>query len=104
MLETRDGRGVRADYRCISAANAERYVYEQQLADTPFDRILRSATIEIRLKPDDGETVVTLASTQRLRGLSRFGSLMMRRATGRTLAAALEGLDRAVGGAAEATD
>jgi hypothetical protein len=100
VLETRDGRGVRADYRCTSAAAGERYIYEQQLDDSPFEAILKSATTEIRLQPTDGVTEVTLASEQRLRGLSRFGGLMMRRATGRTLSAALEGLDRAVGGAA----
>jgi uncharacterized protein YndB with AHSA1/START domain len=101
VLETRDGRGVRADYRCTSAAASERYLYEQQLADTPFERILKSATTEIRLKTANGDTEVMLASDQRLRGLSRFGGLMMRRATGRTLSAALEGLDRAVAGADE---
>jgi uncharacterized protein YndB with AHSA1/START domain len=98
VLETRDGRGVRADYRCTSAAASERYIYEQQLADTPFERILKSASTEIRLRPADGDTEVMLASEQRLRGLSRFGGLMMRRATGRTLSAALEGLDHAVAG------
>ena len=98
VLETRDGRGVRADYQCTSAAADERYIYEQQLTDTPFEGILKSATTEIRLAPANGDTEVTLASDQRLRGLSRFGGLMMRRATGRTLAAALDGLDRAVGG------
>lgn len=97
VLETRDGRGVRADYRCISAASGERYVFEQQVDGTPFERILRSSRTEIRLRPSDGETEVTLASEQRLRGLSRFGSPMMRRAVGRTLAEALSGLDQAVG-------
>ena len=100
VLETRDGRGVRADYRCTSAASGERYIYEQQLEGTPFEGVLRSSTTEVRLKPRDGETEVTLASEQRLRGLSRFGSPMLRRATGRTLAEALAGLDRAVAGAA----
>lgn len=98
VLETRDGRGVRADYRCISAASGERYVFEQQLDETPFEGILRSARTEIRLESEDGITEVTLASVQRLRGLSRFGSPMMRRATGRTLAEALAGLERAVAG------
>ena len=41
-------------------------------------------------------TQVTLESRQRLRGLSRLGGFMMRRATGRTLAEALKGLERAV--------
>ncbi len=103
VLETRDGRGVRADYRCVSAASGERYVFEQQLEGTPFEGILRSARTEIRLKQGEGQTEVTLRSEQRLKGMSRFGSPMLRRATARTLSEALAGLDRAVSGdAAEA--
>ena len=98
VLETRDGRGVRADYRCVSAADAERYVYEQLLEGTPFAGILRSARTEIRMRPRNGGTEVTLTSEQRLKGLSRFGGFMMRRATGRTLAEALKGLEQATGG------
>src|SRR5688572_32130909 len=40
----------------------------------------------------------TLFRSQRLKGLSRLGGLMMRRATGRTLSEALTGLERAAGG------
>jgi uncharacterized protein YndB with AHSA1/START domain len=98
VLETRDGRGIRADYRCVSAARNERYVFEQLLEGTPFAGILKSARMEIRLAPENSGTRVTVASEQRLRGLSRLGSPMMRRATGRTLAEALRGLERAIGG------
>jgi uncharacterized protein YndB with AHSA1/START domain len=100
VLETRDGRGVRADYRCVSAANGERYVFEQLIEGTPFQKILRSSRTEIRLAPEDGGTEVTMRSEQRMRGLSRFGGFMMRRATGRTLSEALAGLERASGGGA----
>ncbi len=96
VLETKDGRGVRADYRCLSAATGERYAFEQLLEGTPFAGILRSAHTEVHLEPEGGGTKVTLVSEQKLKGLSRMGGLMMRRATGRTLAAALEGLDAAV--------
>ena len=98
VFETKDGRGVRADYRCVSAADSERYVYEQLLEGTPFEGILNSARTEIRLKPKDDSTEVTLAAEQRLRGLSRLGSPMMRRATGRTLAEALRGLEQVLAG------
>ena len=98
VLETRDGRGVRADYRCVSAAEGERYVFEQLLAGTPFDRILREARTEIRMQPERDGTRVTMTAEQRLRGLSRLGGLMMRRAMGRTLSEALNGLERATGG------
>ena len=101
VLETRDGRGVRADYRCISAANEQRYVFEQLIEGTPFQKILRSARTEIELREAEGGTAVTLASEQKLRGLSRLGGFMMRRATGRKLSEALAGLEHATGGEGE---
>ena len=99
VLETKDGRGIRADYRSVDAVSGERLAYEQTVEGTPFERFLRSARTEIRLEPEDGETKVTLAIEQRLRGLSRLGSPMMRRAIGRILSEALTGLERAATGA-----
>ena len=96
VLETRDGRGIRADYRCTAAATGERYAFEQLLENTPFERILRKEETEIRLTPQGEETEVTMTIERRLRGLSRFGSPMMRRAVGRTVAEALSGLERAL--------
>jgi uncharacterized protein YndB with AHSA1/START domain len=104
VLETRDRRAVRADYRCTSAADRERYSYEQELGGTPFERILRSSRIEILLEPKGTGTRVTLVNDQRLRGMSRFGSPMMRRATGRILSEALGGLERAVAGGARGAE
>jgi uncharacterized protein YndB with AHSA1/START domain len=98
VLETSEGRGVRADYRCLSSAQGERYVWEQQLGDTPFERILRSSVLEIGLAPADSQTDVRLTSRQTLRGMSRLGSPMMRRATARTLDEALSGIERALVG------
>lgn len=97
VLETKDGRGVRADYRCVSAASDERYVFEQLIEGSPFERILKSSRTEIHLSSDSGGTSVTMRSEQRLRGLSRMGGFMMRRATGRKLSEALAGLDEATG-------
>jgi uncharacterized protein YndB with AHSA1/START domain len=96
VLETAEGRGVRADYRCLSAADEKHYVWEQQLENSPFERVLRSSVTEIALEPADGLTEVRLTSRQTLRGLSRLGSPMMRRATGRTLDEALNGIERAL--------
>jgi uncharacterized protein YndB with AHSA1/START domain len=97
VLGTDRGRGVRADYRCTSAAPGERYLWEQELEGTPFERILRYSRLEIRLKDRDGGTSVRLASSERLRGLSRLGSPMMRLATRKRLDEALDGIERAVG-------
>lgn len=97
MLETNDGRGIRADYRSVAAVPSEKFAYEQTVEGTPFERFLRAARTEIRIEAQNGDAKVTLVSDQRLRGLSRLGSPMMRRAVGRTLAEALSGLERAAG-------
>jgi uncharacterized protein YndB with AHSA1/START domain len=97
VLETSEGRGVRADYRCLSSAENERYVWEQQLEETPFAKHLRSSAIEVGLRPHGSGTEVTLASVQTLRGMSRIGSPMMRQAQGKILDQALDGIERALG-------
>jgi uncharacterized protein YndB with AHSA1/START domain len=98
VLETAEGRGVRADFRCISSAEGERFVWEQQLADTPFERHLRSSVVEIGLRAAGGGTEVSLSSEQKLRGMSRLGSPMMRGGQGKILDEALDGIEAALGG------
>jgi uncharacterized protein YndB with AHSA1/START domain len=100
VLGTERGRGVRADYRCTSAATGERYVWEQEIEGTPFARILRFSRLDIELTDGrDRGTRVRLSSAERLRGLSRLGSPMMRMAIRRRLDEALDGIERAVGAA-----
>jgi uncharacterized protein YndB with AHSA1/START domain len=96
VLETAEGRGVRADYRCVSSAENERYVWEQQLADSPFERHLRRSTVEIGLRADGKGTEVSLTSEQRLRGMSRLGAPLMRGGQGKILDLALDGLATAL--------
>ena len=96
VLETAEGRGVRADYRCIGSTAGERYAWEQQLEGTPFAKHLRSSKVEIRLRADEAGTAVALSSEQVLRGLSRLGSPMMRGGQRRILDEALNGLERAL--------
>ena len=96
VLETSEGRGVRADYRCLSSAENERYVWEQQLEGTPFARHLRSSQIEIALRAAGGGTKVGLSSVQVLKGMSRLGSPLMRRGQGEILEEALDGIERAL--------
>lgn len=93
VLGTRGGRGVRADFRCIDSSDGERYVFEQTVEGTPFERFVRRVRTEIELEPANGDTKVTMALDRQLKGLSRLGSPMMRRAIGRTLNDALDGLE-----------
>jgi uncharacterized protein YndB with AHSA1/START domain len=97
VLQTAEGRGVRADFRCLSSAENERYVWEQELEGTPFEKHLRSSRIEIGLRDRGEETAVSLSSVQSLKGLSRLGSPMMRHGQGGILDEALDGIDRALG-------
>jgi uncharacterized protein YndB with AHSA1/START domain len=92
VLETAEGRGVRADYRCLSSAEGERYVWEQEIEGTPFEKHLRAWRVEIGLREGDGGTEVSLSSVQTLKGLSRLGSPMMRKAQGSQLDEALDGI------------
>jgi uncharacterized protein YndB with AHSA1/START domain len=98
VLQTAEGRGVRADFRCLSSAEGERYVWEQELDGTPFARHLRASTVAVALRGEGQETEVRLTSAQTLRGMSRLGSPMMRGGQGKILDQALDGLERALGG------
>src|SRR3954468_17410023 len=96
VLQTAEGRGVRADFRCVSSAEPERYVWEQELEGTPFERHLKSLRVEIGLRKRDGGTKVSLTEEQTLKGMSKFGSPLMRRARSAILDEALDGLERAL--------
>jgi carbon monoxide dehydrogenase subunit G len=100
VLMTRKGRSVRADFRVLvsdppgtGGTPAGRRVWEQETEGTPFARVLGEAITEVVLEPADGATRVTISLTQRLRGYSRTGGFLLRRATRKRLAEALEALE-----------
>lgn len=96
VLQTAEGRGVRADFRCVSSAERERYVWEQELEGTPFERHLKSLRVEIGLREDGSGTKLSLTEEQSLKGMSKLGSPLMRRARGDVLDEALDGIERAL--------
>ena len=96
VLETQHGRGVRADYRCVSAAEPERYVWEQQLEGSPFAKHLKDSRVEIELHGDAAETRVVMTSTQTMRGMSRLGGWLMRKGQRDILDSALDGIEEAL--------
>jgi uncharacterized protein YndB with AHSA1/START domain len=97
VLQTGEGRGVRADFRCVSSSEGERYVWEQDLAGTPFERHLKALRVEVGLRERDGGTEVSLTEEQSLKGMSKLGSPLMRRARRDVLDEALEGIEEALG-------
>jgi uncharacterized protein YndB with AHSA1/START domain len=96
VLQTAEGRGVRADFRCVSAAEGERYVWEQELEGTPFERHLSALRVEVELHEREGGTEISLTEEQTLKGMSKLGSPLMRRARGDILNEALDGIEGAL--------
>lgn len=93
---TRRGRPIRADYRLGTSEPRRRRVWTQDLEGSPFERVMRESTTEVRLEPEGPEaTMVTIELRQRMKGFSRLGGFMVRRATRRLLDEALEGLSAA---------
>ncbi len=96
VLQTAEGRGVRADFRALSSAREERYVWEQELEGTPFAKLLKRSEVEILLRGEGDATAVEISSTQTMRGLSRLGGPMLKRAQGAILEEALDGVEEAL--------
>lgn len=92
VLTSDRGRPVRADYTRTVAEPPGRLEWRQELAETPFERILSESRLVIALEDDDGATAVAMTARERLRGLSRLGGVMVRRATAKRLDEALERL------------
>jgi len=98
VLRTPRGATVRADFTRVEIEPPRRIVWQQELEESPFERIFSSAVTELELKgASGGGTLVALSFDERLRGLNRLGGFMVRRASRRRLDDALDGLERAVG-------
>jgi uncharacterized protein YndB with AHSA1/START domain len=96
VLEAKSGKDVRADYRCLYSRDGTAYAWEQEIENSPFAKVLKSSVTRFDLSPADGGTRVTVEQDQRLRGMSRLGGFMLRRATGEQLEEALDGLQNAL--------
>jgi uncharacterized protein YndB with AHSA1/START domain len=91
---TRRGRPVRLDFRVVASEPPWRCAWEQQIAGTPFERVLSESVIEVALEPVGGGTRVAIAQRQQLRGYSRTGRFLLTRATRHKLDEALDALAR----------
>lgn len=101
VFTTKKGRPVRVDYHLLESEPPGpggdppgRRLWEQEIDGTPFERVLSESVTELVLLPAEGGTEVTLAQRQRLRGYSRTGGFLLRRATRAKLREALDGLER----------
>jgi hypothetical protein len=97
VFGTDKGKSVRADERLIGSEAPGHRSWTQDLEESPFERMFREVTTEVVLEPEGGGTRVTLALHQRLRGINRLGGFLVRRASGRILDEALDGVERSCG-------
>jgi uncharacterized protein YndB with AHSA1/START domain len=105
VYTTKRGRAVRIDFRLLDseppeepAAGPARRSWEQEILGTPFERVLSEAVTDVQLRANPASgTEVTIEQNQRLRGYSRTGGWMLRRATNSRLDEALDGLERIFG-------
>jgi Polyketide cyclase / dehydrase and lipid transport len=103
VFQTKRGRPVRMDFRLLANEPPWRRAWAQEIEGTPFERVLNESIIEVALEPEGtggagrAGTVVTIAQRQKLRGYSKTGGFLLRRATNRKLQEALDGLVRALG-------
>lgn len=91
------GGELRLGFRLRQSDAPSYRLWEQELAGTPFERVLSESMTELALEPVDGGTLVTIATRQKLRGYSRTGARLIRRATAKQLGEALDGLQRLFG-------
>lgn len=105
VYTTKKGRAVRIDFRLLESeppgsepSLPGRRSWEQEIPGTPFARVLNEAVTEVVLEPEGADqppvTRVTIAQHQNLRGYSRTGGWLLRRATKARLTEALDGLER----------
>jgi Polyketide cyclase / dehydrase and lipid transport len=100
VFTTKKGRPVRVDYHLLQSDPPGPggdppgvRAWEQEIAGTPFERVLAESITEIVLVPADAGTEVTISQRQKLRGYSRTGGFLLRRATKEKLTEALDGLE-----------
>ena len=99
VFMTKKGRAVRADHFVLAAQPPGpggdppgQFSWEQEIEGTPFERVLSESVTEVTVEGADGGPKVTITQTQKLRGYSRTGGFLLRRATRKKLDEALEGL------------
>lgn len=120
VLRSANGKLVRADFEVREIdEQAMRIVWAQQIAGTPFERVLASAETVVQVSARPGmnaraATEVTLTLAQTLRGLlprpqspdggrvpawslARLGSPLVSRAAAKTVREALDGLQQLSG-------
>jgi uncharacterized protein YndB with AHSA1/START domain len=93
VMRSARGHVVRADYRLVGSDDGRSREWAQQLAGSPFERLLSEHRTAVALAPTGDGTDVELTIVSRGHGTARLGGFMMRRAQRRQLDEALDALE-----------
>ncbi len=96
QLVVRSSRGVpvRMDWRVAGSRRERLQRWEQDLAGTPFARVLKASAVEIRLEPADEGCRITVAVERELENRGLIAGWFGRRASRRHAGDALARLSR----------
>ena len=94
VFKTKKGRPVRVDFHVLASEAPWSRAWEQEIVGTPFERVLSESIIQVALEAETLGTRVTIEHRQKLRGSSRTGGFLFRRATRAKLDEALIGLEQ----------
>jgi uncharacterized protein YndB with AHSA1/START domain len=97
VMKTAKGKSVRADFRVVESTPPHARSWAQEIAGTPFERILARSETAITLQPEGDATRVSICVAQRPRGIALLGGFMVRAAARRQAEEALDGLEALVG-------
>ncbi len=97
VMTSARGNAVRADWVVEANEQPTRRRWSQEVENTPFERLFERNAVEVHLERALDGTRVTVLFDQQPRGLARVMPFMLRRAMGRQLDAALDGLAQAAG-------
>ena len=96
VLNSPKGKTVRADYTRQESHEGSSLSWRQELAGSPFERILSESLTRVELTESGEGTRVVLTLAQRPRGWAHFSPMQMRAAARRQVEGALDGLGAAL--------
>ena len=96
-FRTQKGKTIRVDFELLDSQEPNRRSWYQRLENSPFENLLSESVTEVIVETAGDGSTVTLVSRQKMRGLSKLGGPVVRKASRKLLREALDGLERTCG-------
>lgn len=96
LLEADSGRRLRLDFEAVRVESPSLFSWQQELADTQFEKHLRRQEYLIQLEDRGDSTGIDLIAETELKGSARLAGLTLRKSQGQLLDRALSELEHAL--------